>query len=153
MANMWIHTLTLHSFTLNGNERNLGMLQQVTLREGGLFCCSPCELVLCASCTLQCWPSIRRLWTPGPRPLRLLSGQFAWHKLAFTLCLSVRPSLYSSQGVPPAPDSNGRHVKRTALGCQQIYLATDLRSPVGMSIICQCSTRVFGVVTLCTQTR
>lgn len=152
MANMWIHTLTSIPSHLMGMKETWGCSSKSLWEKEG-FSAAACVSSTVASCTLQCWPSIRRLWTPRPWPLRLLSGQFASHKLAFTLCLSVCPSLYSSQGVPPAPDSNGRHVKNTALGCQQIYLATDLRSPVGMSIICQCSTRVFRVVTLCTQTR
>lgn len=40
-----------------------------------------------ASCSRQCWPSFRGLWSleSQPLPLRIPSRQFALHKLAFSL--------------------------------------------------------------------
>lgn len=101
---------------------------------GGLLLQPVCSVV--ASSSLQCWPSIRglRLLGSQPLPLRILSRQFALHKLSFALHFlssSDWLSLYSSLWVPPARNSNGQHITHPFRMPAEL-LATDLRSPEGM---------------------
>lgn len=98
-------------------------------RGGGGSCCSS----VVASCSLQCWPSIRDLWTPGPWPPRILSRQFALHKPAFTLHflpLTDCPCT-SHWGFLLLHTQTQRHVTHHFRMPAEL-VATDLRSPVGM---------------------
>lgn len=55
----------------------------------------------CGFLQFRCWPPITGPWMLRPRPQRVYSRHFAWHKLALTLSTPLPPdwlSLYCSLG-------------------------------------------------------
>lgn len=129
---------------------DLVMLQWATESQGGLLLKLACSVV--ASCSLQCWPSIRGCRRPTPentlQAVCPTQSAFTIHFLPLTDCPCT-----SHWGFLHL-QTQTNDMSYTALGCQQNYWRqiSGLQWGCRKSIICQHLARVFWVVKHCTQT-